>query len=254
MRNLLSDSLLLFRRSVVHTFRSPEILIGVTVSPIMFVLLFRYVFGGAIDVGGTSYVNFLMAGIFVQTIAFGALTTAISLGYDLEKGIVERFFTLPMARPAIIIGRTFADALRAIFTLFVMVVVGLLVGYRPTGELADWSIALGLLIVFSFAISWVGALLAIFVPNVEALQQIAFIVIMPLTFASSAFVEPSTMPAGLRAFADNQPLTHVVDATRALTSDRPAGHAILLALIWSLGILVVAVPTVGWAFRRVGSR
>jgi ABC transporter DrrB family efflux protein len=220
----------------------------------MFVLLFRYVFGGAINVGGTSYVNFLMAGIFVQTIAFGGLTTAISLGYDLEKGIVERFFTLPMARPSIIIGRTFADALRALFTLMVMVIVGLLVGYRPTGSIAEWSIALGILVVFSFAISWIGALLAIFVPNVEALQQIAFIVIMPLTFASSAFVEPSTMPAGLRAFAENQPLTHVVDATRALTSDQPAAHAILLALVWSMGILLLAVPTVGWAFRRMGSR
>lgn len=128
MNHLIADSWLLFRRSVTHTFRSPEILIGVTVSPIMFVVLFRYVFGGAIEIAGTSYVNFLMAGIFVQTIAFGALTTAISLAYDLEKGIVERFFTLPMSRPAVIIGRTFADALRAIFTLFVMVVVGLVVG------------------------------------------------------------------------------------------------------------------------------
>jgi ABC transporter DrrB family efflux protein len=251
---LLSDSLVLFRRSVLHTFRSPEILVGVTVSPIMFVLLFRYVFGGAINVGGTTYVNFLMAGIFVQTIAFGALTTAISLGYDFEKGIVERFFTLPMSRPSIIIGRTFADALRALFTLFVMVVVGVLVGYRPAGSVVDWSAALGILLVFSFAISWVGALMAILVPNVEALQQLSFIVILPLTFASSAFVEPSTMPAGLRAFADNQPVTQIVDAVRALTSDRPAGHAILLALVWCVGILALAVPTVGWAFRRKGTR
>lgn len=254
MKNLVTDSLLLFRRSVRHTFRSPEILIGVTISPIMFVLLFRYVFGGAIDVGGTSYVNFLMAGIFVQTIAFGALTTAVSLGYDFEKGIVERFFTLPMARPAIIIGRTFADALRALFTLFVMVVIGYLVGYRPPGTVVDWAAALGILLVFSFAISWVGALLAIFVPNVEALQQISFIFILPLTFASSAFVEPETMPAGLRAFADNQPVTHVIDAVRALTSNQPAGDAIVWSLIWCAAILIVSVPTVGWAFRRVGSR
>src|SRR4051794_7538800 len=119
MSYLVSDTMLLFRRSVRHTFRSPEILVGVTVSPIMFVLIFRYVFGGAIDVAGTTYVNFLMAGIFVQTIAFGSLTTAMSLAYDLEKGIVERFFTLPMSRPAIVIGRTIADAIRAIFTIFI---------------------------------------------------------------------------------------------------------------------------------------
>jgi ABC transporter DrrB family efflux protein len=254
MKNFLADSLLLFRRSVTHTFRSPEILIGVTISPIMFVLLFRYVFGGAIDVGGTTYVNFLMAGIFVQTIAFGALTTAISLAYDLEKGIVERFFTLPMSRPAVIVGRTFADALRAIFTLLVMVLVGLFVGYRPTGNVANWAAALGILLVFSFAISWLGALMAILIPNVEALQQISFIVILPLTFASSAFVQPETMPAGLRAFAENQPVTQIVDATRALTSGAPAGHTILASILWCLAILLVAMPTTAWAFRRVGSR
>lgn len=254
MNHLLSDTWLLFRRSVTHTFRSPEILVGVTVSPIMFVVLFRYVFGGAIDVGGTTYVNFLMAGIFVQTIAFGGLTTAISLAYDLEKGIVERFFSLPMSRPAIIIGRTFADAIRAVFTLFVMVVVGYIVGYRPTGTAVDWSAALGILIIFSFAMSWLGALMAIFVPNVEALQQISFIIILPLTFASSAFVEPSTMPAGLQVFAENQPVSQVVDAVRALTSDNPAGHSILAAVLWCAGILAVAVPTTSWAFRRAGAR
>jgi len=254
VNHLFGDTLLLFKRSVTHTFRSPEILIGVTVSPIMFVLLFRYVFGGAIDIAGTTYVNFLMAGIFVQTIAFGGLTTALSLAYDLEKGIVERFFTLPMSRPAIIIGRTIADALRAIFTLFVMVVVGYIVGYRPTGGMIDWAAALGLLIVFSFAISWIGALMAIFIPNVEALQQISFIIILPLTFASSAFVEPSTMPAGLQAFAENQPVTHVVNATRSLTTDVPAGDSILWAMVWCAAILLVAIPTTGWAFRRVASR
>lgn len=254
MNHLFGDTWLLFKRSATHTVRSPEILIGVTVSPIMFVLLFRYVFGGAIDVAGTSYVNFLMAGIFVQTIAFGGLTTAISLAYDLEKGIVERFFTLPMSRPAIIIGRTIADAIRAIFTLFVMVVVGYLVGYRPSGGAIDWAAALGILTIFSFAISWLGALLAIFIPNVEALQQISFIVILPLTFASSAFVEPSTMPAGLEAFAENQPVTQVINATRSLTTDVPPGDSILMAVIWCVAILAVAVPTTGWAFRRAGSR
>lgn len=254
MKNLLEDSWLLFRRSVTHTFRSPEILVGVTISPIMFVVLFRYVFGGAIDVGGTTYVNYLMAGIFVQTIAFGALTTAISLAYDLEKGIVERFFTLPMSRPAIIIGRTFADALRAVFTLFVMVVVGLVVGYRPGGDVVDWAAALAILVVFSFAISWVGALLAIFVPNVEALQQISFILILPLTFASSAFVDPNTMPSGLRVFAENQPISHIVDATRSLTSDAPAGNSITWAIVWCAILLLVALPTTSWAFKRAAAR
>jgi ABC-2 type transport system permease protein len=254
MSNLFGDTMLLFRRSLTHTFRSPEILVGVTVSPIMFVLIFRYVFGGAIAISGTTYVNFLMAGIFVQTIAFGALTTAMSLAYDLDKGIVERFFTLPMSRPAIVIGRTIADALRAIFTLFIMVIVGYIVGYRPNGTVLDWAAAVGILVAFSFAISWVGALMAIFIPNPEALQQISFVIILPLTFVSSAFVDPKTMPAGLQAFAENQPVSQVVDAVRSLTTDLPAGGSITASLLWSAGILAVAIPTVGWAFRRVGAR
>lgn len=254
MSHVFGDTMLLFRRSVTHTFRSPEILVGVTVSPIMFVLIFRYVFGGAIDIAGTAYVNFLMAGIFIQSIAFGALTTAMSLAYDFDKGIVERFFTLPMSRPAIVIGRTIADAIRAIFSVFVMVVIGYIVGYRPVGGPLDYTAALGIMVLFSFAISWVGALLAIFIPNPEALQQLSFVIILPLTFVSSAFVSPKTMPAGLQAFAENQPVSQAVDAVRSLTTNLPADGSIRNSILWSIGILIVAVPTVGWAFRRVASR
>ncbi|MGB0872582.1 MAG: ABC transporter permease [Solirubrobacterales bacterium] len=254
MKNTFADTWLLFKRSITHTFRSPEILVGITISPVMFVLLFRYVFGGAIDVGGTTYVNFLMAGIFVQTIAFGALTTAISLASDMEKGIVERFFTLPMSRSAILTGRTIADLLRNLFTIFVMIVVGVLVGYRPDGSLADWALALGLLLFFSFAISWVGALMALGIPNVEALQQISFIIILPLTFASSAFVQTSSMPAGLQAFADHQPVTQVVNAVRALTLEQPVGNSVTASIAWCVGILIVALPLSAVVFKRVGSR
>jgi ABC transporter DrrB family efflux protein len=254
MKNLFSDTNQLLRRSLRHTFRSPEIMVAVTLSPIMFVLVFRYVFGGAIAISDTSYVNFLMAGIFVQTIAFGALTTAVTLAFDFANGRVERFLTLPMSRPAIVIGRTIADALRAIFTLTVMVIVGYIVGYRPTGSPLDWAVAVGVLIAFSFAFSWVGALLAIFVPNPDAVQQISFLVVLPLTFVSSAFVDPKTMPAGLQAFAENQPVSKTVDAVRSLTTDLPANGSVTASLLWSLGILIVAVPAVGWAFRRVSSR
>jgi ABC transporter DrrB family efflux protein len=254
MIHAFQDTWLLFRRSVTHTFRSPEILVGITVSPVMFVLLFRYVFGGAINVGGTTYVNYLMAGIFVQTIAFGALTTAISLAVDMEKGIVERFFTLPMSRSAILTGRTIADCLRAVVTIFIMVVVGVIVGYNPSGSPADWALALALMLLFSFAISWVGALMALIVPNSEALQQISFIVILPLTFASSAFVETSTMPKYLQAFAENQPVTQVVNAVRALTLDTPVGNSVVASIAWCVGILVVALPLSGIVFKRVGNR
>lgn len=254
LRWTIADTWTLFRRSLTHTIRSPEILVGITISPVMFVLMFRYVFGGAIEVEGTTYVNFLMAGIFVQSIAFGALTTSISLGQDLEKGVVDRFFSLPMSRSAILTGRTLADILRNLFAIFVMVVVGVLVGYRPDGSPLDWAIALAIMMLFSFAISWVGALLALGVPNVEALQQISFIVILPLTFVSSAFVEPSTMPPVLQAFAENQPVTQVVDAVRALTLDMPVGNSITASIAWSVGILVVAMPFAAFMLRRTGSR
>lgn len=254
MTHAIQDTILLFRRSVTHTFRSPEILVGITVTPIMFVLLFRYVFGGAISIPGFDYVDFLMPGIFIQTLAFGALTTAISLAYDLEKGIIERFFTLPMARSAIITGRTFADLLRAVFTIIVMVLVGMVVGYSPSGSASEWALATVVMLLFCFAISWVGAIGALLVPNVEALQQITFIVILPLTFLSSAFVSPATMPDGLRQFAENQPVTVVVDAVRALTTGTDPGNSVTLAFIWCIGILIVAVPMASLLFRRTGSR
>ncbi|MFY9488828.1 MAG: ABC transporter permease [Solirubrobacterales bacterium] len=211
-------------------------------------------FGGAIDVGGTTYVNFLMAGIFIQAISFGALTTAISLASDLEQGVVDRFFSLPMSRSAILTGRTLADIIRNIFTVFVMAMVGLLVGYRPEGSVLDWAVALGVILLFSFSISWLGALMAMGVPNVEALQQISFIIILPLTFASSAFVQPETMPAALQAFAENQPVTQVVDAVRALTLDTPVGNSIRNSVLWSVGILAFALPFSSYAFKRFGSR
>lgn len=254
MTQALRDTWLLFARSLKHTFRSPEILVGITVSPIMFVLLFRYVFGGAIQIPGFDYVDFLMPGIFVQTIAFGALTTAISLAYDFEKGIVERFFTLPMSRGAIITGRTFADVLRTVFTIVVMVLVGLLVGYTPAGSAGDWLIAGAIMLLFCFSISWLGAILALLVPNVEALQQISFIVILPLTFLSSAFVAPSTMPDGLRQFAEHQPVSVVVDAVRALTNGVDPGNSVHLAVIWCVGMLIVAMPVASLIFRRAGLR
>ncbi len=254
MMRVFEDTWLLFMRSLKHTFRSPEILVGITVSPIMFVLLFRYVFGGAIQIPGFDYVDFLMPGIFVQTIAFGALTTAISLAYDFEKGIIERFFTLPMARSAIITGRTVADVLRTVFTIIVMVVVGVIVGYTPDGSVGEWALASVIMLVFCFAISWLGAIMALLIPNVEALQQLSFVIIMPLTFLSSAFVDPSTMPSGLSHFAEHQPVSVVVDAVRALTSGLDPGNSVELAFIWCIGMLVVAMPVVGVLFRRIGTR
>ena len=251
----LADGLVLAKRNLVQIPRVPELLVFATIQPVMFVLLFRYVFGGAIDVGGgTSYVDFLMAGIFVQTVAFGAMTTGVGLAEDLQKGLVDRFRSLPMSRSAVLTGRTVADLARNAFVILVMLVVGLLVGFRPEAGVTGWAAAIGLLLLFSFAFSWIAATIGLLVRSVEAVQQASFIWLFPLTFASSAFVQTDGMPGWLRAFADNQPITQVVDAVRGLLLDQPVGSAGWLALAWCVGILLVFVPLSVSLYRRVAAR
>ena len=251
----LADGLVLAKRNLVQIPRVPELLVFATIQPVMFVLLFRYVFGGAIDVGGgTSYVDFLMAGIFVQTVAFGSMTTGIGLAEDLQKGLVDRLRSLPMSRSAVLTGRTVADLARNAFVILVMLVVGLLVGFRPEAGVTGWAAAVGLLLLFSFAFSWIAATIGLLVRSVEAVQQASFIWLFPLTFASSAFVQTNGMPGWLRAFADNQPITQVVDAVRGLLLDQPVGSAGWLALAWCVGILLVFVPLSVSLYRRVAAR
>jgi ABC transporter DrrB family efflux protein len=249
-----ADGLVLAKRNLVQIPRVPELLVFATIQPVMFVLLFRYVFGGAIDVGGTSYVDFLMAGIFVQTVAFGAMTTGIGLAEDLQKGLVDRFRSLPMSRSAVLTGRTVADLARNAFVVVVMLVVGLLVGFRPEAGPVGWAAAIGLLLLFSFAFSWIAATLALLVRSVEAVQQASFIWLFPLTFASTAFVQTDGMPGWLRAFADHQPLTQIIDTVRGFLLDQPVGSAGWQALAWCVGILLVFVPLSVSLYRRTTAR
>ena len=249
-----ADGLVLAKRNLVQIPRVPELLVFATIQPVMFVLLFRYVFGGAIDVGGTSYVDFLMAGIFVQTVAFGAMTTGIGLAEDLQKGLVDRFRSLPMSRSAVLTGRTIADLARNAFVVVVMLVVGLLVGFRPEAGPLGWAAAIGLLLLFSFAFSWIAATLALLVRSVEAVQQASFIWLFPLTFASTAFVQTDGMPGWLRAFADHQPLTQIIDTVRGFLLDQPVGSAGWQALAWCVGTLLVFVPLSVSLYRRTTAR
>ncbi len=250
----LADGLVLAKRNLVQIPRVPELLVFSTIQPVMFVLLFRYVFGGAIDVGATSYVDFLMAGIFVQTVAFGSMTTGVGLAEDLQRGLVDRFRSLPMARSAVLTGRTIADLARNAFVIVVMLVVGLLVGFRPEAGPLGWAAAIGLLLLFSFAFSWIAAAIGLLVRSVEAVQQAEFIWLFPLTFASSAFVQTDGMPGPLRAFADHQPLTQIIDAVRGFLLDQPVGSAGWQALAWCVGILLVFVPLSVSLYRRVAAR
>ena len=249
-----ADGLVLAKRNLVQIPRIPELLVFATIQPVIFVLLFRYVFGGAIDVGGESYVNFLMAGIFVQTVAFGSVSTGVGLAEDLQKGLVDRFRSLPMARSAVLTGRTIADLVRNLFVVLVMLAVGLLIGFRPEAGLVGWAGAVGLLLLLSFAFSWVGATIALLMRSVEAVQSAGFIWLFPLTFASSAFVQTDGMPGWLRAFANRQPITQVVDAVRGLLLDQPVGSHVWQAFAWCLGILLVFMPLSVSLYRRVAAR
>ncbi len=250
----LADGLVLAKRNLVQIPRIPELLIFATIQPVMFVLLFRYVFGGAIDVGSQSYVNYLMAGIFAQTVAFGSMTTGIGLAEDLSRGLIDRFRSLPMARSAVLVGRTIADLVRNLFVVAVMLAVGLLVGFRPGGGATGWIAAIGLLLLLSFAFSWIAATIGLLVRNVEAVQPASFVWLFPLTFASSAFVPTSSMPGWLRAFAERQPITQVVDAVRGFLLDEPVGSAGWQALAWCVGILLVFVPLAVSLYRRMTAR
>ena len=251
----LRDTWEMMRRNLLHIRRTPELLLDVTLSPIMFVLLFNFVFGGAIDVGNeggedANYINFLMAGIFVQTIAFAGIYTSVLLANDLQKGMIDRFRSLPMSQSSVLTGRTLTDLLRAALAIAIMWVVGMLVGFRPEGGIGGALLAVGLMLLFGFALSWVGVLLGALVRTPEALQGLIFAAVFPLTFVSSAFVPTDSMPDWLAWFADRQPMTLVVNAVRDLTLGIDVYDAELASLLWSAVLLALAFPVAVWAYNR----
>lgn len=246
----LADAIEMVRRNLLHIRRSPELLLDVTVQPVMFVVLFRFVFGGAIPIEGTSYVNYLMAGIFVQTIVFAAMFSGALLANDLKTGMIDRFRSLPMAESAVITGRTFTDLLRGMLAIGVMTVVGLVVGFRPDGSLPHMIAAYSLLLAFGFALSWVGVALGAWMRTPEAVYSLLYLAIFPLVFASSAFVETSTMPDWLRTFAEAQPMSLVINAVRDFVLGGNGGPDLLPAIAWCIGITVLAFPLALYLYRR----
>lgn len=238
------------KRSILHIVRSLDQLMSVALFPIMFMLLNRFVLGGAIDTGDISYANYLFAGIFVQTLAFGANYTTINLAVDLQQGIVDRFRSLPMAPSALLIGHISADLVRNIISGVIIIIVGMIVGFRPNAGLFEWILVFGLAMLFSLAISWLSAILGLLVKSLEAAQWVGFVVIFPLTFISSAFVPTHTMPVVLRIFAENQPLTHVMNAMRSWLVGTPMGNSGWMAFIWCVGIIAVSMPIAISLFKR----
>jgi ABC-2 type transport system permease protein len=246
----LTDSLIMIGRSSRHIIRNTDQLLGTFFQPIMFLVLFVYVFGGAIKTGGGSYINFLIAGIIVQTAAFGSTTTALAVANDLQKGIIDRFRSLPMFNLAVLNGHVVSDLLRNLISTAVMIAAGFVIGFRPHASVIDWFVIIGLLLLFTLAFSWLSAVMGIVAKSVEGVQWLGFVLVFPLTFASSAFVPTEGMAKGLKLFAENQPITHVVNAIRSLMLGTPVGDNVWLSIVWSVGILAVMIPLASYLFRR----
>jgi ABC-2 type transport system permease protein/oleandomycin transport system permease protein len=246
----LSDALAIAWRGLLTYRRVPQLLVFSTIQPVVFVLMFRYVFGGAIRVPGTDYVNYLMPGIFVQTAVFGSIATAIGLASDVKSGLLERFLSLPMARSAVLMGRSLADLGRNVFVVLLMTGVGFLVGYRLQTHGMDLVLAMLLVLAFGYAMSWIFATVGLLLADPESAQAAAFPIMAPLVFASSAFVPVASMPGWLQPFAEHQPVSVTASAARALTLGTPVASDLVQALAWDVGIVLVFVPLAVWRFRR----
>ena len=242
MKRLISDTLVIAERNLIRLPRAPDLLLAFTVQPIMFLLLFVYVFGGAIVTPGYEYKDFLLPGIIVQNIAFGGFVTAVGLNEDLSKGLIDRFRSLPMARPAVLAGRTLADVATNTLSVAILLGTGLIIGFRFDNGPAEILLGLILLLLFGYAFSWVFAWLGLLVSSPESANSVGFIAVFPLTFISSAFVPVDSMPDALQWFAQINPFTVVVDAMRALWVGAPAGNSVWGAFVWSLVILAVFAP------------
>ncbi len=243
------DSLIVARRNVLRIRRTPQLIIFATIQPVMFVLLFTYVFGGSIPTGDLDYVDYLVPGILVQTAAFGSSSTAIGLADDLKRGMVDRFRSLPMARSAFLAGRTIADVARAVLVVTMVIGIGFVVGFRPSGGLVAIIGGLLLVIFFFSAMSWLFACLALLVKDPESAATAGFIPLFPFVFASSVFTRTETMPDWLATFADAQPLTRVTDAVRGLMLAGDTGD-VLAAVVWTAAITLVFAPLAVLLYRR----
>jgi ABC-2 type transport system permease protein len=259
----ITDGLILTKRALLHIPRVPELLFFSTVQPIMFVLLFAYVFGGAIHLhtpGG--YREYLLAGIFVQTVAFSTGATAVGMAEDMQKGLIDRFRSLPMARSAVLVGRTLSDVVRNVVICAIMAVCGFIVGWHVRDGVLKALAAFALILLFAYALTWIGAWIGLSVPNSETANTAGFVWLFPLTFLSNAFVPIAGMPGWLQTVATWNPVTANVAAARQLfgngsltTSDAvPLTHPIPVSLFWSFLILAIFIPIAVRKYARVAGR
>ena len=258
-----SDGWTVTKRNLIKIKRSPDMIVFAVLQPIMFVLLFSLVYGGSITVAGTDYTQYLMAGIFAQTVVFGSTFSGAAMAQDLKEGIIDRFRTLPMSPSAVLIGRTNSDLVLNAISMVIMMGTGLLVGWRVNTSFASFLAGVGLLLLFSYAFSWVMALLGMSVRSPETINNAAFMILFPITFISNAFVQSSTLPTPLRIFADWNPVSALVQAARELFGNLgtapvpdtwPMQNAVLTVVLGSLLLLAVFVPLAVRKFESVSSR
>lgn len=250
----LGDSVVLAKRGLQRVPRQLDWLIGVTIMPLMFLLMFRYIFAGTVQMTlpeGVSAVNYLVVGIMLQGIVFGGMNTSLGLATDAKEGLMDRFRSLPMQHISVVLGRILTDMAIAIFTTTITILVGFAVGFRPTAGPGEWLAAIGILLLTAFVFCWMGAAIGLALKTVEAVNSIGFSLIMPLTFISSAFISTDFLPRGLRGFAANQPFSLSVNATRGLLNGYPeVGNTAWMVVIWWVGALIVLVPLTYWLFQK----
>jgi ABC-2 type transport system permease protein/oleandomycin transport system permease protein len=248
----IADTKTIAWRNLTALRRMPQLLVFATVQPVIFVLLFRYVFGGAIKIPGVDYVNYLMPGVFAQTVVFGAIQTGIGLAEDLNKGLIERFRSLPMARSAVLAGRTVADLVRNVFVVLLMVAIGYLVGFRVQTGFLGFVGGVVVMLLFGFSLTWIFAIVGLSARDAETAQAASFPILAPLVFASSAFVAVASMPDWLQGFAKYQPVSIAIDAVRSLMLGGQFHDPgkVLASLAWSFGIVAVFAPLAVRKYRR----
>jgi ABC transporter DrrB family efflux protein len=258
------DAAVITKRNLIKIKRVPDLLVFTTMSPIMFVLLFAYVFGNAIDVPGVGYREFLIAGIFAQTVVFGSTFTGYSIAEDLQKGVIDRFRSLPTAPSAVLFGRTFSDVVNNVISLVVMALTGLVVGWRIRSSVLEALAGFALLLLFAYAVSWVMAVVGLAVRTPEVVNNASFMIIFPITFVANTFVPSNTLPGPLEAFANWNPISAITQAARELFGNTspalppaeawPMQNPVAYSLIWIAVILAVFIPLSVRKYRKTASR
>lgn len=252
VRYTVKDVATLTKRNLLRYLRLPRLLVFSSIQPVMFLVLFNYVFGGAVrsPVPGGKYINFLLPGLLAQVVMFGAIQTGIGLADDMTRGIVDRFRSLPMSRAAVLAGRTISDTVRNLAVVIIMLLIGTVMGFSFHAGVLNAIGMVAVLLFYGFCFSWIAAFIGMTAGDTETAQLAGFLMVFPLTFASAVFVPTASMPGWLQAFANNQPVTHVVTAARQLALGVPGNGAVWKILAWGLGILIVFVPLSVYRYKR----